>query len=252
MKAWEVAAKAAMGREAVIVIPSRGRAGSVVTHKLFPGAILFVAEGERVAYEAEHDVVETHPDAIAGNMAQVRNAIIDRWPDRNIVMLDDDILKFGYFERGQFNELADGGLAELIEAGFVLACDVGAYLWGINLSADRQFYREYTPFSFISPVLGPFTAHRPNPLRYDTRFPLKEDYDFALQHMLRFRKILRLNKYYYYCLHLLNDGGVTAVRTMDREAKQLEALQRKWGADIIRYDVKESINPTIHAPLSGV
>jgi hypothetical protein len=36
-----------------------------------------------------------------------------------------------------------------------------------------------------------------NDIRYDERIPLKEDYDLSLQHLNKFRKVLRFNKYFY-------------------------------------------------------
>jgi hypothetical protein len=74
----------------ICVIPSAGRAGSVITTKLFHHAWLCVPESEAAAYRKHHENVVSHPDDVYG-MGQKRQWILDNFDDEIIFMADDDI-----------------------------------------------------------------------------------------------------------------------------------------------------------------
>jgi len=132
--------------------------------------------------------------------------------------------------------------------------EFGTVLWGLNLQSDPRFYREYSPFSFLAPVLGPFSGHvlRENNLRYDERLGLNEDYDYFLQVIRKYRKVLRNNKFFYMAGHLTQKGGCGSHRTLAKEREQAEIMKRKWGSKIVKYDFRKSTNPHVHVPLKGI
>jgi hypothetical protein len=139
----------------------------------------------------------------------------------------------------------------------IMAQDLGAYLWGVNLNKDALNYKHSQPISTSSIILGPFSCHlKGSTIRYDERIPLKEDYDLALQHLNKYRKILRVNKYHYDCKQSINAGGCATIRNYQTEKEQFELLQKKWGKSIVRKDKgskKEfDYNPIIKVPISGV
>lgn len=150
----------------------------------------------------------------------------------------------------------------------LLAQEFGAKVWGVNLNPDKQSYREYTPFSLLSVILGPFMVHLPHELRFDERMPTKDDYDMAIQQLNRYRKILRLNKFFYVNKMAGSGsgqiGGQAACRSVKREFLQNELLKKKWGRKIVRSDnnnrshtteKKKSfadINPVVMVPIRGV
>lgn len=104
--------------------------------------------------------------------------------------------------------------------------------------------------------------HLKNPIRYDERLPLKEDYDITLQHMLKYRGALRVQKYHYNCKQSEQKGGCATYRSMIKEKEQFDLLVKKWGSDIVRYDstVRKGTkkqksfdyNPIIKVPIKGV
>lgn len=133
--------------------------------------------------------------------------------------------------------------------------ELGSVLWGINVQVDRRFYREYTPISVTTIVLGPFlaiTGDRPKDLRFDEDLWLKEDYDFSPKVLHRYHRILRLNRYHYKVDHLAELGGVVEHRNMAEEVRQLQSLQRRWGSDVVKIELHRSVNPIIKVPLKGV
>jgi hypothetical protein len=143
--------------------------------------------------------------------------------------------------------------------------DDGVKLWGINVNYDKQCYREYTPFSLTSYIGGPFMVHIDTDLRFDERLPLKEDYDYTLQHLNKYRKVLRVNKFFYVVKQMEQVGGCATYRNLEREIEQLNLLRKKWGSRIVQNDSLENsrshksdkkrtfdVNPIIRVPIGGI
>jgi len=115
--------------------------------------------------------------------------------------------------------------------------------------------------SFISAAFSCFLAG--NDVYYDERFDLKEDYDMLIQQVNRYRKVLRVNRWYYIKKGAEQAGGCAAYRNVDREIEQIEALQKKWGKRIVKVDnhIRTyqtdkarpfDINPKVILPVSGI
>lgn len=214
----------------------------------------FEAEEYKKAYPDNELMIL--PDSTKGNMAKVRNYIRDHAESKYLVMIDDDVSEIGFHEELKTNPIGLIAVMDFLEKGFLLCEEVGTVLWGINLQSDPKFYREYSPFSFLSPVLGPFSCHVINDeakrIRYDHRLGLNEDYDFFLQVMHKYHKVYRNNKYYYKAGHLKDAGGCGAYRILDEEIKQAEIMQKKWGKKVVKYNFKKSTNPRISVPIKGI
>jgi hypothetical protein len=238
----------------IAVIPSHRRAGRVVTRKWLPEAILAVPEHEQDEYrEKEGGEVVAYPSSLCGNIAAIRNWIFERFypEDRYLLMVDDDVRCLQRLSpRGQFDLTPEEARHYLVQ-GFELAEDFGARYWGMQVLNDPLAYRIDEPFSLVRPVLAVVCGHICNPLRYDERMPLKEDYDFYLQHLQRYKVVLRINFLAYDCEHLDNLGGLTPYRSSAAEREQAELLMRKWGRRIVKLR-KDSVNPRINPPRKGV
>lgn len=214
-----------------VAIKSYQRAGRVSTIKVAPFAMIWVPESQAVAYEAFYPgQVVAIPDERDGNVCRKANAILEMAPTPWVLILDDDISGVGYWEAGGHHSLDPEGLAAMIVQGFVLAADLGCRLWGIAQNKDERNYMTHTPLNLLAPILSPFTGHLADWLRYDEALPLKDDYDFWLQHILHHRKTLRLNKYHYTHGHADNPGGLAGTRSKGAEMANIEGLAAKWGA----------------------
>ena len=242
-----------------VVIPTYKRAGKVKTLKIFSNAILACHEFEAEEYKKAYpnNKLMILPDNIRGNMAKIRNFIRENSPSKYLIMADDDISNIGYFENNERYIFSQKHLDIKIKNGFEIAEELGTILWGLNVQSDKKFYREYSPISLTSVVLGTFCCHivtdeNLKKIRYDERLSLNEDYDFALQVLLEYRKILRFNKYFYEADHLTLKGGCASYRTLKEEEKQAEIMIKKWGNKIVKYDLKKSTNPIIKSPLKGI
>lgn len=240
-----------------IFSPSRRRAKLVTSHKAIDNVVYVVHEEEAQDYLQEGLQIKICPNEIKGNIARIRNWILDNSGDR-VVMVDDDIKKMVFVEGRNRKKLSPIQAFEFIEKGFELADEMNVRLWGVNLNTDVGCYRTYQPFSLSSVVLGPFCCFLKMDLRYDERLSLKEDYDLAIQVLNKYRKILRFNYAHYVCAHQNMKGGCSIYRTRSRELAQFELIQKKWGKKIIKMDKqKEStkiqdINPIVKAPIRGV
>lgn len=244
----------------IVVVPSYGRAGRVSTVNVFPEGVVVVPKKQYDAYAALQELpegwsIEAVADGDDGNIARKRNAILRMFAGEDVLMLDDDYEYIGSWEGGTDRHLDHDDIRHLLSEGFRMARELETPLWGINVQVDRRFYREYTPLSITNMVLGPFlglTADRPDDLRFDEDLWLKEDYDFSLRVLHRWHRILRLNRYHYKVDHQSELGGVVEHRNMPEEIRQLNALQRRWGSDVVKVQLHRSLNPIIKVPLKGV
>ena len=208
------------------------------------------------------------PLGVQGNVARIRNYILNDCfnnGDDVCCIVDDDMSYIGYYEQLKLHKLEKEEIIPFIQKYSLLCEEFGFKMWGVNLNSDPQCYREYTPFSTTSVVLGPFSCYlKGNECRYDEDLPLKEDYDISLMNLNKYRGILRVNKYHYVCEQSTNSGGCATYRNIVKEKQQLEALQKKWGNKIVKADtgdrshssgkVRKSIdyNPVVKCPIKGV
>lgn len=256
-----------------VCIPSY-RKDVVKTLQIVPDARVFVAESDAERYRKNNPgacIMEV-PEDKQGNVSVARNYILDHEFARGVdavCIMDDDIFRFCTFEndavlhRHGRDDIPVTDFHEFLEHYTRLCMEFGFKLWGVNQNKDRQSYAQYTPFSTTSCILGPFSVHLDNPIRYDTRLPLKEDYDLSLQHLNRYRGVLRVNAYHYECDQSDAPGGCASIRNREREEQQMQAFIAKWGSSIVKRDLGKmgngkkdngfgDINPIVKAPIKGV
>ena len=235
-----------------IYIPSYKRAGGITSHKLFPSAKIVVPVSQFDEYQEQYgEKVASIPDDKDGNIAVKRNAVLDmarkdgvEW----VLMVDDDYAYVGRTTKQQTRWLNVEEIEMLIIQGCQMADDLQTGMWGLNVQIDPKFYHEYSPFSLATPILGPWQAVKVSELRYDEEIYLKEDYDFWLQSIKKYRKTLRFEAYHYMVNHVNKSGGVVSYRTKQLEEEHNKMLQRKWGRRVVKYDFTKSINPRVHIP----
>lgn len=245
-----------------ILSPSYKRANLARTHLLIPELKYVIRESQADEYRAANLPIEVVPDSMDGNVAKIRNTILELY-GKYILMLDDDMDKIGMWTGHTRSDLEYPQIMQMIDNGFQMACDMGVKLWGINCLQDKFSYREYTPFSFSAFIGGPLQGHCGNDLRYDEKIPLKEDYDHFIQQMAKYRRVLRINRFHYYCKMHEIAGGCSTYRTIEGEKRYLANLQKKWGSRIVKTDCNNrmvrrdkeldfDINPIINIPIKGI
>lgn len=246
----------------------------VKTLKYLPFCKVYVDGSEYEEYKRENPTsnIVRCADGVQGNVARVRNYILNQEFEEGadvVCIVDDDLkgiyrfdvdedTKFGYVR----SLIDEEDFLLFIEKYTILCEEFGFRLWGVNCNSDALSYRHYAPFSLSSIILGPFSCHLKSDIRYDEGLPLKEDYDIAIQHLNKYRGILRLNGYHYVCEQSTNKGGCATIRNRKREKEQFELLQKKWGGGIVKIDRsnkgrtdKEKLfdyNPIIKVPIKGI
>lgn len=247
-------------------IPSHKRP-VVETLQYYPHCKIWVAENELEEYRKHNPDAEivSLGESSGKNISVIRNHILKAEFESGadvVCMLDDDVKGIYRYDKAKHNnygyvknKVTD--FLDFIERHSIMAKEMGAYLWGVNLNQDARSYNHYRPFNTNNIILGPFSCHlKGGDIFYDENIPLKEDYDLALQHLNKHRKILRLNMYHYVCKQSENKGGCAVYRNYHTEKMNFDLLRKKWGSDIIREDKgskKEfDYNPIIKVPIKGI
>jgi len=249
-----------------ICIPSYQRP-KVETLDYLSNVKVYVAESEFEQYRQANpnaDLISI-PDEVQGNISRVRNYILDQNKGNITCIVDDDLRYIGMWEKNELYKLNEADVWAFLYKYTTLALDLGVKLWGIALNKDKQVYTEMIPFNLTKYIGAPFMVHIDPSLRFDENLPLKEDYDFTLQNLNKYRRVLRVNKFHYYVKQAEQKGGIASTRTMEEEKRQFDLLQKKWGSRIVKADRKKGglakmsnktkkwdINPVINAPIAGV
>ena len=74
-----------------IYAPSFKRANGVKTHKIIPEVIYCVHEFEAEEYKKLGYNIQVMPDSVKGNIARVRNYILENYTKQKCLIIDDDI-----------------------------------------------------------------------------------------------------------------------------------------------------------------
>jgi len=216
-----------------VYIPSKGRAGKVTSHKLFLDSTIICPNDEVNDYKKHHNKVIGVDINIKG-ITKTRNWILENIKDKWHIQVDDDAISFYKHENGKTNNFIDKNkIHKILTNQFYIADGWGLKAWGLALASDYKFYREYQPFSTQKMVGANIIGIIKNPIRFDERLKVKEDYDYSMQHIEKYGGILRYMKYGIDVIHLTNQGGCVSYRTKDIEMNAYETLKKKWGTKIV-------------------
>lgn len=233
--------------------------------KYVPSAKVWVDEGEYDSYVEQNRDAEiiACPAGVQGNLCRVRNYILDTEFGNGydvVLIIDDDLKELFYYEAGHNRyRLESSDFVPFLEKYSLVCMDWGAHFWGVNNTTDKKAYREYTPFSTLSYICGPFQCFvNDGGLRYDEKLPLKEDYDMTLQQIHKHGRVFRVNKYFLSVRQSEQAGGCATYRNIKREKEQFDLLVKKWGSKVVRRDkigkghAGFDYNPVIAVPIKGV
>jgi len=239
--------------------PSYKRPEKSITQEYYPFVKIVVSESEAEKYEENGNEVTICPDSAQGSVCTVRNWILDNHLDKFdcVIIMDDDVSGFHRWSKQKKMDYSHEDFQEFCEIHSIMAQDAGIYFWGVNWVPDKGAYREHTPYSFLAFIGGPFCGHlKGSEIRYDENLPLKEDYDISLQHLQKYRRVLRVNYAFYTAKQSKQVGGCAAYRTLEKEKEQFHLLQKKWGSKIITQDNQSKrsfdYNPILKFPIKGV
>lgn len=143
---------------------------------------------------------------------------------KRIVLIEDDVTTISQKVLATLHEVAD--LAGVIEDGFEKCELYNAHLWGVYPVPNHFFMkRRINNAAFI---IMSFCGIVVTELRYDLEIPFKGDYDFALQHILRDKKIIRFDWICVQAAHYSKTGGVSDVRSDEAQLAGIGRLMLKY------------------------
>ncbi len=217
----------------MIAIPSKGRPDAVKSQVLVTSARVFVPEHEVEDYErcgTQH--VVGVPAEVRGITA-TRNWILDNADDEWVVMVDDDIKLVGwtrlYRHTCKHSSFTEADFLRECVVAFDLCEDIGFRIWGPStLNALCAIYPT-NPFLWKTYVTASCIGIRNDgTLRFDERFPVKEDYELCLRCIVEDGGVLGVRYWYWVNEHWGTNGGCGAYRTQEMERNAIALLQEMY------------------------
>lgn len=218
--------------EYTVAIPTRGRAGKVTTISILPDNIrvcLFVNTEQEKAEYSQHDY-KRPVDIIVSNKQGItknRNFMLDYFGnDKHIVTMCDDVDGVFRLSYGKLAILSPEQLDSFIKKGFELCIKNNTKLWGCY-PVPNAFYmsEKITGNGFI---IGTFSGIIVSDIRHDENLILKEDYDFTIKHILKYKKAVRFNNYCVKAKHYSNKGGCVDYRNDEAEQSSIRILKENY------------------------
>lgn len=183
----------------IITVPSYWRAWLVTTDKIFPSALIVVPKSQEVEYKKYHKNVLSIPDELDGNISRKRNCILNLFKWQNIVMLDDDILRFQKIrlikkeDQHRQKELSLDEILSIFKKVIQKLELTNKYIWWfypVQYPIAQRKLSEVTENWFI--IWSCMIFSKNNNLMFDEDFAWKEDHDISIRWILK-NKVLRYN-----------------------------------------------------------
>lgn len=202
-----------------------------------------VKEIERLSKEYPNVNIE---GLMTKGIPAARNAILDYFnKDKQLIMLDDDIeivYKLGVDEikvKNDLQELEPKEIKEFFENAFQICQLNNTKLWGIY-PIQNAFYMKHKINNkgfIIGTMFGVITSD----IRFDENLLVKEDYDFTMQHIQKYKKVARFDYITIKAEHYTNSGGCVDLRKATNiEEECFNYLLKKWSPNIIKNPKREN------------
>lgn len=206
-----------------VTIISSGRPENVSNMRKKVGpATWIVGKGEEQSYKdaGALKVIE------GGGLTESRNLALKLAFKNNLncIQLDDDLENIDFViskketREVNFVQAAKYMVKELDKSDYRLA--------GVSTTTNLYFFHK--AFHYNAFIIGCFLVVKKNPLMFDEKLNLKEDYDYTLQHCEKYGGALRCNRIMPHFKHYTNKGGVVEYRNPETEQKNIRRLKRKW------------------------
>lgn len=164
--------------------------------------------------------------AVGGGLCESRNMALERAfaNEKICIQISDDLKRIWWIEDKESKKEISFSSA-VHELLFDLN-QFRAKLAGVAPTSNAYFFNKEHHFTQF--VVGDMIAVAPCPLRFDTSLKLKEDYDFTVQHLIKYGLVVRNNRIAPEFLHRTNKGGAVDYRTAGREQEAIQYLTTKW------------------------
>jgi hypothetical protein len=217
----------------LVAVPSKGRAGNVKTLDVTPDAVLYIPKAEERWYRSYYreTTIVPVPDEIRG-ITNTRNWILDHTEERYVVFVDDDVEGVGYWDIGYEGKqkvvLSEGQLMREWLRLFHITDDLGYHLWGAETTGDYRVVHPHKPFVWHSYVTASCMGLVNDGIRFDPRFPVKEDYELCLRCIRDDGGIVGARYLFWKNSHWNTDGGCKDYRTQKMEDEAIKKLMEMY------------------------
>ena len=186
-------------------------------------------------YGSKFNVIYREKKNVAGN----RNNIIEEL-GTPCVILDDDIMEFGKYDRhvtkwGRFEKIADIRLLDsLMCECFSMAKKQNAALFGVAASDHTKTAADHFDgmerYSLNGNFQGGFCGYLQNDLRHDESYDVLDDYELNLRILANGGNILRRNDLYARKGKMAgNAGGCKDLYDSGAQERCMKQLSKQWG-----------------------
>ena len=119
--------------------PSYKRPQKSITQRRYPFVKIVVKESEVQEYINNGNDVIACPDSAQGNIARVRNWILDNLLQKHdaVVIIDDDSSGIGYWSKQKYIIMDSDDFQEFFEAMYYLTIEWGYLHFGLNCVTDK-------------------------------------------------------------------------------------------------------------------
>lgn len=210
----------------VAVISARRAANVPAMQEQVGPAAWYVPDADVSEYEAQGAATVVGCGAY-GNLSASRNAALqDAFAlNKPCVQTDDDLTKLervfspAHSKPIKFHRAVTLMIDRLQQTPYKLG--------SVAPTTNRFFYTK--PVSTRVFCIASLCVVLPDDIRFDEAIPLKEDYDFTLQHVAQHGGVVRSNDILASYKHYKNAGGAVGYRSDKTEQTAIAILQRKWG-----------------------
>lgn len=171
----------------LIAIPSKSRPFRSKSKDVLTSAIMFVPNNQLELYKKIYKEVEGIPDEVKG-ITKTRNWILKNYPDENIVFIDDDFKKGGYWidKTGGGRRFVDVKDEEIwineFEKLFNLTQSMGFKIWGAKTENSKISQHDEKPILFKTYITASCMGIvNDSEFYFDEDFIVKEDYEIGLR-----------------------------------------------------------------------
>ncbi len=212
-----------------LAIISHGRPENIAKmHALVGNATWYVEQQDFEQY-AKMTVTK-----VSSGLCNARNLALEDAFALNLpcLQLSDDLKKIEIAGgKEATREIAFNEIAQYIVG--IANSQQNTFLFGVAPTPNAFYYNIKKPFSPRSFIVGDFCLTRPSEPRWDERLPVKEDYDFTLQHIYRYGFAVRCNAVLLTFGHRIKGGGAYAARQLGAEQIAIAYLRQKWPNNIV-------------------
>jgi hypothetical protein len=218
----------------LIAIPSKGRPFKSKSKELISSAKIFVPESEFDLYNKiyPNDIISV-PNEVKG-ITKTRNWILKNNLGVNVVFVDDDLKKCGYwitqYEKRKFKDIKNEQMIiNEFKKLFEVCNDLDYKIWGLKTESSKISQHDEKPFVFMTYITASCMGIvNDGSYYFNENYEVKEDYEIGLRHIKEKGGVLGARHFSWENEHWDTNGGCGDYRTDQIERKCINQLIKEY------------------------